>query len=132
MQDTGADVFETPDVPAEISYSVRPIALSWRSLLLRRVLTSSVKRPQLEIDSDEDYHLPRAGSPTAPRRARAYAEGQPASEDIDAVHLDATEARRRFGAATLASLNRRGQGEKRIALSSLETPLIIVIHSYRL
>ncbi|BGP55653.1 hypothetical protein JCM8202_002117 [Rhodotorula sphaerocarpa] len=83
--DTGADVFETPDVPAEISYS-------------------------LEIDSDEDYHLPRAGSPTAARRARAYAEGQPASEDIDAVHLDATEARRRFGAATLASLNRRGQG----------------------
>ncbi|GAA5875277.1 hypothetical protein JCM3774_005768 [Rhodotorula dairenensis] len=79
--DTGADVFETPDVPAEISHS-------------------------LDSDSDDEFRLPRTGSPTTSRRAQRGAQLDPESEDIDADHLDAVEARRRFGAASLAALRR--------------------------
>ncbi|KAG0657044.1 hypothetical protein C6P46_006706 [Rhodotorula mucilaginosa] len=89
-QDTGADVFETPDVPPEISYS-------------------------LDTDSDDDFRLARAGSPTAAlRRARPGAgkqqQQQQDNEAIDAEHLDAVEARKRFGAASRASLNNRNNG----------------------
>ncbi|GAA5885911.1 hypothetical protein JCM6882_004199 [Rhodosporidiobolus microsporus] len=77
--DTGADVFETPDVPAEHSYS-------------------------RDSDSDDDYHLPRSGSPTATRRGGAVGQqGGAASENIDGERIDPQEARRRFGAASLAA-----------------------------
>ncbi|GAA5983468.1 hypothetical protein JCM10908_000298 [Rhodotorula pacifica] len=84
--DTGADVFETPDVPAEISYS-------------------------LDSDSDDEFRLSQAGFPSALRRAQAGTSSQQHAENIDAEHLDAVEARRRFGAASLASLNKRNGRE---------------------
>ncbi|BGP24884.1 dynamitin subunit 2 [Rhodotorula toruloides] len=84
--DTGADVFETPDVPEQLSYSH-------------------------DTDSDDDYPLPRAGSPTAYRRAQPGAStGALTSENIDGERLDAAEARRRFGAASLAAQQRREGG----------------------
>ncbi|GAA6006904.1 hypothetical protein JCM10207_009133 [Rhodosporidiobolus poonsookiae] len=87
--DTGADVFETPDVPAEHSYS-------------------------RDSDSDDDYHLPRAGSPTAARRGPGGGQqNAPASENIDGDRLDAAEARKRFGAASLAAGSRTEGGDAR-------------------
>ncbi|BGP16372.1 hypothetical protein JCM10213_004915 [Rhodosporidiobolus nylandii] len=84
--DTGADVFETPDVPAEQSYS-------------------------RDSDSDDDYHLPRTGSPTAQRRTQGGAQqGQQGNENIDGERIDPVEARRRFGAASLAAARRTGGG----------------------
>ncbi|KAJ8294192.1 Dynactin subunit 2 [Rhodotorula toruloides] len=81
--DTGADVFETPDVPEQLSYSH-------------------------DTDSDDDYPLPRASSPTAYRRAQpGGTPAVPTSENIDGERLDAAEARRRFGAASLAAQQRR-------------------------
>ncbi|GAA6040210.1 hypothetical protein JCM8097_004185 [Rhodosporidiobolus ruineniae] len=83
--DTGADVFETPDVPAEHSY-------------------------QRDSDSDDDYHLPRAGSPTATRRQLGQAQqGTQAGENLDGDRLDAAEARRRFGAASMAAASRESR-----------------------
>ncbi|GAA5820080.1 hypothetical protein JCM11251_005473 [Rhodosporidiobolus azoricus] len=76
--DTGADVFETPDVPAEHSYS-------------------------RDSDSDDDY-LPRSGSPTATRRGGvAGKQSGSASENIVDERIDPQEARKRFGAASLAA-----------------------------
>ncbi|GAA5959283.1 hypothetical protein JCM8115_000064 [Rhodotorula mucilaginosa] len=101
--DTGADVFETPDVPPEISYS-------------------------LDTDSDDDFRLARAGSPTAAlRRARPGAgkqqQQQQDNEAIDAEHLDAVEARKRFGAASRASLNNRNNGRDASSRPPLRRPL---------
>ncbi|GAA5840361.1 hypothetical protein JCM9279_002356 [Rhodotorula babjevae] len=82
---SGADVFETPDVPHEHSRS-------------------------RDSDSDDDLLLLRSNSPTALRRtAPGTAQPQQAAEDIDADRLDATEARRRFGNATRARLDRQQQ-----------------------
>ncbi|KAL8278232.1 hypothetical protein RQP46_009405 [Phenoliferia psychrophenolica] len=71
--DSAPDVYETPDVPAEISH---------------------------ERDSDSDSELPRAGSPSTRRGAQP---GAPTSENIDSQRLDTGDARRRFGEATLAA-----------------------------
>lgn len=66
---------------------------------------------QHDTDSDDDYPLPRAGSPTAYRRAQpGDSTAVPSSENIDGERLDAAEARRRFGAATLAAQQRRDGG----------------------
>ncbi|GAA5896187.1 hypothetical protein JCM8208_007553 [Rhodotorula glutinis] len=83
---SGADVFETPDVPQEHSRS-------------------------RDSDSDDDLVLlARSNSPTALRRtAPGAAHPPPANTDIDADRLDATEARRRFGDATRARLDRQQQ-----------------------
>lgn len=102
-QDTGADVFETPDVPEQLSYSVSGV-----NTLAMRVLTFE---SQHDTDSDDDYPLPRAGSPTAYRRAQPGGSSTaPTSENIDGERLDAAEARRRFGAATLAAQQRKDGG----------------------
>ncbi|KAK4701486.1 nuclear migration protein JNM1, partial [Phenoliferia sp. Uapishka_3] len=71
--DSAPDVYETPDVPAEVSH---------------------------EGDSDSDSELPRAGSPSTRRAAQP---GLPASENIDNTRLDTSDARRRFGAASAAA-----------------------------
>ncbi|GAA5996561.1 uncharacterized protein JCM10292_003051 [Rhodotorula paludigena] len=85
--DTGADVFETPDVPEEHTYS-------------------------RDDDSDDDY-LPRSSSPTATRRtAPGHVAAGPSSENIDAERLDAAEARRRFGAASAAAARRSDGASK--------------------
>ncbi|CEQ39514.1 SPOSA6832_01076, partial [Sporobolomyces salmonicolor] len=75
-QDTGADVFETPDVPLEHAYS-------------------------RDSDTDDEY-LPRNGSPTSARRG-AGPSAMNSAENLDRDRLDAAEARRRFGQATLAA-----------------------------
>ncbi|TNY19460.1 hypothetical protein DMC30DRAFT_400378 [Rhodotorula diobovata] len=83
---SGADVFETPDVPQEHSRA-------------------------RDTDSDDDL-LPRSTSPSAYRRAHqrdAQQQPQPGSQDIDAQRLDAGDARRRFGEATRARLDRQQQ-----------------------
>ncbi|KPV74680.1 uncharacterized protein RHOBADRAFT_53637 [Rhodotorula graminis WP1] len=81
---SGADVFETPDVPQEHSRS-------------------------RDSDSDDDLALlARSNSPTALRRTAPATSHQPqVNTDIDADRLDATEARRRFGDATRARLDRQ-------------------------
>ncbi|GAA5850454.1 hypothetical protein JCM8547_001880 [Rhodosporidiobolus lusitaniae] len=88
--DDGADVFETPDVPQEHSYS-------------------------RESDSDDDFHHPRAGSPTAQRRLAGQAQtNAQGNENIDGERIDPPEARRRFGVASAAAQQRReGASERR-------------------
>lgn len=66
---------------------------------------------QRDTDSDDDL-LPRSTSPSAYRRAHqrdAQQQPQPGSQDIDAQRLDAGDARRRFGEATRARLDRQQQ-----------------------
>ncbi|GAA6053808.1 hypothetical protein JCM3770_003046 [Rhodotorula araucariae] len=77
---SGADVFETADVPQEHSHT-------------------------RDSDSDDDFP-PRATSPSALRRAQPGSAPQSGSGDIDAERIDPGEARRRFGAATRATLDR--------------------------
>ncbi|BGP40139.1 hypothetical protein JCM10449v2_004097 [Rhodotorula kratochvilovae] len=80
---SGADVFETPDVPQEHSHA-------------------------RDTDSDDDF-LPHSTSPSALRRlapGTAQQPQQPGSENIDAERIDAGEGRRRFGEATRARLDR--------------------------
>ncbi|KAM0750428.1 hypothetical protein T439DRAFT_381115 [Meredithblackwellia eburnea MCA 4105] len=73
--DSAPDVYETPDVPAEIGY---------------------------DGSSDSDSDLPRSGSPTSTRRGQAQPSTSP-SDNIDIKRLDTSDARRRFGEAAGAS-----------------------------
>ncbi|GAA5983679.1 hypothetical protein JCM11641_000931 [Rhodosporidiobolus odoratus] len=85
--DSGADVFETPDVSKEHSYT-------------------------RDSDSDDDYHLPRTASPTSTRRGpHAAHQPQSGTENIDGERTDPSEARRRFGAASLAAGSKARSGE---------------------
>lgn len=81
--DTAPDIYETPDVPTEFTN---------------------------EGTSDSDSELQRAGSPSARRGEKS---GAPSSENIDGTRLDAREARRRFGEASLRQPPREETGRKR-------------------
>lgn len=97
-QDSAPDVYETPDLPPDSTYTVESLPSYAR---LESTLSSPLISWQIDSDSDSDsqYNSRTAASPTTLRRLATQQQQQqgPGNDNIDGDRLNTIEARKRFG-----------------------------------